>query len=263
MIWSKRLLVLAVFLTLFASFAFSSTITLDANGAKDVNNLSKIALAIHNYESANNVFPPEYTSSAGNPLLSWRVAILPYLGYASLYNMFDQTKAWNDPANLALLNQMPDVFRSPLDTAGSTTTRYVGGSGTGTMFEGSTGIHFSSITDGPSNTILVGETESTSISWTAPTDIAVGSCPMLDGSTFSSIVSGAVPFVFADGSVAFLPNGIDCNTLQDFFLRNDGTTLPDVKIGYTVSSTVPEPASIVLLSFGLVSLMKRRTHRGK
>lgn len=44
-------------------------------------NLKQIGLALHNYHEAQGSFPPAYIAdSNGNPLLSWRVLILPHLG---------------------------------------------------------------------------------------------------------------------------------------------------------------------------------------
>jgi hypothetical protein len=112
---------------IWAGAAAGGTITLDANGGKDVANLEQIVRALVNYESASARFPAAYIGPIGSPLLSWRVAILPYLGYSTLFNQFDLTKPWNDPANLPLLSQMPAVFRSPLDSPSSTRTNYIGG----------------------------------------------------------------------------------------------------------------------------------------
>ena len=51
-----------------------------ARRAQCVNNLKQIALAMHNYESATGAFPkPASIGKDGKPLLSWRVAILPYI----------------------------------------------------------------------------------------------------------------------------------------------------------------------------------------
>src|SRR5690349_23708593 len=55
------------------SAAFASPIVLDQTGVTDLNNLKQIAVAIQSFESANGVFPSEFISSAGAPLLSWRV----------------------------------------------------------------------------------------------------------------------------------------------------------------------------------------------
>ena len=115
--------------------ATAGTIVIDQNGAQDVNNLEQIGLALINYNDVFIHFPAEYISDAsGTPLLSWRVAILPFLGFDALFNQFHLNEAWNSPNNLPLLQQMPDIYRSPLDPANSTTTRYAGGSGPGTMF---------------------------------------------------------------------------------------------------------------------------------
>jgi hypothetical protein len=182
------------------------------------------------------------------------------LGEQALYNQFDTTKAWDDPANLPLLQQMPDIFRTSLDSSSSTSTRYAAGSTSGSMFEGPNGVFLSSVTDGSSNTILIGETESSNIAWTAPTDISIGLSPTLGGTGFSSFIPGAVPFAFVDGSVRFLPNSIDSNTLRGLLIRNDGFADTSASLTYVVA-TVPEPGTLLLLASGLVVIYRRR-HMG-
>ena len=242
-----------------AGTAAAATITLDANGGKDVANLKQIILALENYESANARFPAAYIGPLGTPLLSWRVAILPYLGYSTLFNQFDPTKPWNDPANLPLLSQMPAVFRSPLDSPSSTRTNYIGATDPNSMFPGAPGVTLISVSDGTSNTIFVGESSGSNIPWTKPEDLAVGSCPTLGDGGFSSFVSGAVPFAFVDGNVRFLPNTIDCNALRGLLLRNDGVLNTSMTIGYTI---VPEPSTISVMIVLLAgALLWRRRKR--
>ena len=61
-----------------------------ARRAQSMNNMKQIALAMLMYESAKGAFPPAYIADkkTGKPLLSWRVAILPYLDSGALYNQF-------------------------------------------------------------------------------------------------------------------------------------------------------------------------------
>ncbi len=125
------------------------------------------------------------------------------------------------------------------------------------MFEGANGVKLSSVTDGASFTDLLGETEGSNIPWTEPVDIPVGAPTTLDGSGFSSFISGAVPFAFVDGSVKLLPNDIDPTILNDLFIRNDGAVLTDPSVSYVVSS-VPEPGSAVLLIAGVLALFTSR-----
>ena len=248
---------------LSATPARAGTIVLDAKGVQDVNNLKAIVLALINYESVFARLPAAFSvSNTNTPLLSWRVAILPYLGESALYNQFDLTKPWDDPANLPLISQMPSVFRSPGQAPGSTNTGYAAGFASGTMFEGSTGVKSSMAFDGTSNTILVGETLNSGIPWTAPNDIVIGSCPTLGGSGFSSFVSGAVPFVFADGHVGFLPTNIDCATLRGLFLRSDGLADTSAVQDYVAAAPVPEPATLLSLATGLAACGIRR-RRGR
>jgi hypothetical protein len=251
--------IVAMILVLSAAPALAAVVQIDQNGYQNVQNLAQIALAMQNFDAVDNTLPGQYLQSGGSPTLSWRVAILPYLGYPQLYDAFDKTKPWNDAVNLPLLQQMPAVFRSPADPAGVTTTRYEVGSGPNMIFNGPTGVRLSSISDGTSNTLLVGEAAAGGVPWTEPQDLPIGPSPTLPGSGFSSITSGFVPFAFADGSVHFLSNNIDSPTLLHLFQLNDNSTIdPSVKLDYVV---VPEPAGPALLGLGLFALAARRRLR--
>jgi hypothetical protein len=236
----------------------ADVVQIDAAGYRNVQNLGQLALAMHNFEDVQGSLPGQYLQSSGAPGLSWRVTILPYLGYQSLYNSFDLSKPWNQPASLPLLAQMPDVYRSPADAPGATVTRYVVGTGTNLIFNGPTGVRSSTISDGTSNTILIGEAAASTF-WTRPDDIAIGATPMLGGVGFSSSVTpDYTPLAFADASVHFLSNDIPSQTLLDLFTKNDGHVIDPATVrDYVV---VPEPAALALCS--LTGLMLRR-RRGK
>jgi MYXO-CTERM domain-containing protein len=237
--------------------ARAGVVTIDASGYQNVQNLAQLALAMQNFNSVNNALPGQYLQSGGSPALSWRVAILPYLGYSQLYAAFDRTKPWDDPANLPLLQQMPAVFRSPADAAGATTTRYEVGAGPNLIFNGPTGTKPTAITDGTSNTLLIGEA-ATGVPWTAPQDLPVGANPTLTGSGFSSITPGYVPFAFADGSVHFLSSGIDSPTLLHLFQVNDGSVIdPAVKFDYVVVPEPTGPALWALAAFAAIAGRRR------
>ena len=55
----------------------------------------------------------------GRPLLSWRVALLPYLGQNDLYQEFKLDEPWDGPNNSRLLSLMPRVYAHPLDRSGA------------------------------------------------------------------------------------------------------------------------------------------------
>ena len=79
-------------------------------------NLRQIGLALQGYHNAFGCFPPAaVTDKQGKPLLSWRVAILPYLGSKERYSRFHLDEPWDSPHNLALLNDRPDVYACPSD----------------------------------------------------------------------------------------------------------------------------------------------------
>jgi Protein of unknown function (DUF1559) len=114
-----------------------------------------------------------FTTRTAKPLLSWRVALLPYLGREELFRQFRLDEPWDSPHNLALADQMPDVYGLPwlVDYRElPNLTCFQVFVGPGAAFEGSTGISSRDFADGVSNTILVGTAEQP-VLWTKPVDL--------------------------------------------------------------------------------------------
>ena len=106
-----------------------------------MNQLHQIARAMHNYEQANNGFPPAYSvDKNGKPLLSWRVAILPYLEEEDLHEQFHLDEPWDSEHNKKLIARMPAVFRCPDSQAAPGKTTYLTVRGKDTIFPGDKGI---------------------------------------------------------------------------------------------------------------------------
>ena len=76
-----------------------------------MNNLKQIGLALHNYHDAHGKFPTNVYGPKGEPLLSWRVHLLPYLEEDNLYKQFKMDEAWDGPNNKELIEKMPKVYR--------------------------------------------------------------------------------------------------------------------------------------------------------
>src|SRR5262249_32627323 len=129
---------------------------------------SRLYKAFEAYEKKNHHLPPPAIySKDGRPLLSWRVALLPYLGEEELYGKFKLDEPWDSPHNKKLSEQVVLAFDLP-DSHGATHFQVFGG--TGTLFEGTDGIAWKDVPDGREKTILVVEAAE-SVPWTKPADL--------------------------------------------------------------------------------------------
>jgi prepilin-type processing-associated H-X9-DG protein len=191
-----------------------------ARRAQCTNNIKQIMLAMHNYHSANNSFPSDITDKDGKPLLSWRVAILPYIEQAELYDKFKLDEPWDSPHNKELLKEMPTSFNCPTRAKPEPfTTTYRGFVGAGAMFETGRDIGIASVTDGTSNTIAVTEA-SEAVPWTKPADLPFD--PQAQPSLYGAGSShpGGFNCGFADGSVRFIKNSISAVVFKALVTRN-------------------------------------------
>jgi hypothetical protein len=102
---------------------------------QSINNLKQIGMGIHNYDSASGQLPPQAICDLqGNKLLSWRVAILPYLECSSQYSEFKHDEPWDSPHNIAQVSKMPKIYCSPTMKAEKGETCYKVFAGRNTAF---------------------------------------------------------------------------------------------------------------------------------
>ena len=196
-----------------------------ARRAQCTNNLKQIAIALHSYHDVYGSFPPAYLAdSDGKPMHSWRVLILPFIEEQGLYTRYNFDEPWDGPNNSLLAAQIPAAYRCPSDLAGATTTNYAAITGPGTVFDGATSSSISSITDGTSNTLMIGESTA-GINWMEPRDLDVSqmSFGINGGPTeISSHHPGGAQAAFADGSIHFLSQVVNGQLLRSLTTKAGG-----------------------------------------
>jgi len=195
-----------------------------ARRSQCMNNLKQIGLALHNYHDMYQSFPPAYIADEnGKPMHSWRVLILPFLGEDQLYSQYDFSEPWDGPKNSQLLARMPTVYACPSDPTpqGRTVTSYAVPVGPNGIFNGSQVTRISDITDGTSNTLMVGEVSGGAIPWMKPEDVDITKSPGIGAPCgFGSHHAGGANFTLADGSARFISKSIAQPTLDALYTRS-------------------------------------------
>ena len=194
------------------------------------NNLKQIGLALHNYHDTFKLFPAAHLNDLeGEPKLSWRVSILPFLGEAGRYNAYHFDDAWDSPLNSGLLNPLPLVYGCPShSTPGSTSTAYATITGSNTALGDGKCVSIHQITDGTSNTLMVVEACGLNIPWMKPQDIDAATVTGVgDPNGASSKHSGGTHVLMADGSVRFVSNNINPKVYQSLITRDGAEQISD------------------------------------
>ncbi len=134
-----------------------------------IQNMRQIVLALEVYSQIHGSYPPPYVSDdQGTPLYSWRVLILPQLGYKNLYDQFEKDQPWNSNSNISLVTRMPPIFKCPSDIEQvGNCSNYDLIVGPGTLFPPEGAMRSTSVRDGVDQTLLLVETTFPAI-WTDP-----------------------------------------------------------------------------------------------
>ncbi|MEX0792897.1 MAG: DUF1559 domain-containing protein [Pirellulaceae bacterium] len=166
---SVLLVVLSLLVVRFGMPALQAMRVDSMNRASQAN-LKKIALALNQYQTEHGTYPPAYlVDDQGTPTHSWRVLILPQLGYVDLYQRFDLNSPWDSPQNSTLAYEMPSEYCSFGEPRFSKTeTRFVVVTGGGTMFPAQQSVSAQAVKDDPQTILTVVEMNGPPVQWTTP-----------------------------------------------------------------------------------------------
>ncbi len=235
--------------------------------ALSISNLKQIMLAMHNYHDTYGHFPmPAVVGPDGKTRHSWRVALLPFLEEAKLYESYNLDEPWDSEHNQLVLNRMPKVFRHPLDDEDSTNASYFGFVGKETAFGTENGIEVG-VNAGGGLDFGIGVEGGAGVAGDVALDGEGAKTPktvqiqgvrladILDGTSNTIFVvenKSEIPWTkpvdfkydpkkrikvggwfedgfcagFADGSVRFIADSINPKTLQLLIERADGEPIP-------------------------------------
>jgi len=219
--------------------------------AKCTNNLKQIGLAFHNYNDTKGKLPTGWvttTATKPSPGWSWAVIILPYIEQDNLLNQMNPdlvTPGGPTTTPTALQQSVISTYRCPSDPTGptnpvfhsfSTNNYVVNREVTGPDVNNNpTGLKVDTISDGSSNTILVGERDgvkNTAAVWIRdsnsscsfegrpgrginivnPNPASTGDCTRLG---WNSLHTNGCVFAFGDGSIHFISQAIDADQSAD------------------------------------------------
>jgi type II secretory pathway pseudopilin PulG len=134
--------------------------------AQSQNNMKQLALACHNYNDANGNLPPGVDANH----FSASAYLLPYIEQDNVYKLIDFKKDVTDKDNATVRNIIIKTFLNPRDPVNKVLpemapTNYLFSAGSKFDLKDNDGvcyseskIRFTDVTDGTSNTLLLGET---------------------------------------------------------------------------------------------------------
>lgn len=197
-----------------------------ARRSQSADNLKQMGIAFEKYHEVHKNFPAPIRSKDGTPLLSWRVAMLPFLGEQALFDQFHRDEPWDSPHNKHLLDRMPTVFVLPGSQSAPGMTFYRSISGPGALFDPADKVAptYASATDGLSNTVAIVEARE-AVPWTRPdSEIPIDN----EGATASNALRrqfgghfpGGANVLLLDGSVKFMKETIDAQNLKSVLTKN-------------------------------------------
>jgi RNA polymerase sigma factor (sigma-70 family) len=167
-------------------------------------NLATLGLALYDHAQEKGTLPPAvFHGKAGKPLLSWRVALLPYLQQKNLYQLIKHDEPWDSANNQAATQVVLKIYfpvRAPVGVEPQDTflRTFVG---PGTAFDAKKGRKVADVLAGGANPILIVETAAAT-SWAQPGEFVYAPdqpLPKLGG-----VFDGGFHALFADGSVRFV-----------------------------------------------------------
>ncbi len=198
----------------------------DVARAKSAKNLRQFGVAFHGFADVNKGYLPAhaiYDKAGKKPLLSWRVAILPWFEQKALFDEFKLDEPWDSEHNKKLIPRMPKIYdcaAAPREVRDAGKTYYQVFTGKDALFNGVKSMKIFAIPDGLANTILVIEAKEPVI-WTKPDDLVLpedkNALPAVGG-----LFKNGFHILFGDGTVNFVTSNPSASTLRPFVTASGG-----------------------------------------
>lgn len=185
-------------------------------------------MAVATYaDNHNGQLPPAYQLGPdGRPWHSWRVLILPFIEYDSLFKQYRFDEPWDGPNNRLLADRMPKILAFHDTPMPATTTNYLAVTGRETMWPGAEGRKWNDVSDSTSSTILIAENNGLGVHWMEPRDLAVDTLPLaVDHPEGISSWYKEPGIVTADGAVMRLSKKMSAGALRAALTARGGETL--------------------------------------
>ena len=185
---------------------------------RSTNDLKQIGIAHHAFHDTTGNLPTDITDKNGKPLLSWRVAVLPYIEQQQLYQQFKLDEPWDSDHNKKLVEKIPPLYSGRLTSPRAEgKTSYLRPTGKGTLFPSDKKMRLAAILDGTSNTIMTVEaSEEAAVVWTKPDDLPVDPKNPLKGLTrkeakefLAGMADGSARAIRADVAPSMLVRAFD------------------------------------------------------
>lgn len=204
------------------SLPYAKRVIVLSQQRQDLTNMRKIVQALNGYADRYGTYPPPVvTDGAGKPLYSWRVLLLPFLGYQGQYDKFALDQAYDSPANIEAGRIMPVEYQSVqlsnqlLNNSGqSSCSNFVLVTGVGTMFP-PTGPLAREGMDIP--TIILVETSNFGQEWTVGggLDVKYGARPgTRENKDFGGVNPDSFLAVSVDETTYIFPNSVPGTVLD-------------------------------------------------
>jgi hypothetical protein len=217
----SRLAVLALLAAVFVLPVPAADEPTKQQRAEAQNRLKQIGIAIHGYASDHDEkWLDDLTDKDGRVLLSWRVALLPYIEQEKLYKEFKLDEPWDSEHNKKLIEKMPKIYAPVRGKAKAGETFYQRFVGKGALFnERGSDYTIPQVPDGTSNTALVFEAGDPVI-WSRPGDLPFNKdapLPKLGG-----LFDGDFHMLLCDGSVYRVNKKFNEKELKKIIMPDDG-----------------------------------------
>ncbi len=204
--------------------------------------LRRIGDSLDQHHAQHGHFPPAVVFAkkldAKQPLHGWMTPLLPFLGHEQIHRRLDLTQPFDAPANIAVMQQIIPEFvipsrklvRSPrglglthfAGVGGEAVNEQVGLMHLG-IFAEEGAVRREQITDGLSQTIVVGEIADPLPAWGEPGNMrTIGDGLNKQFHGFGNPSGTGATFLHGDGSVKFYSNKIDRRLLKQLETRDGG-----------------------------------------